>query len=175
MSIPRESQRTSTPINSPQQHNISPPPTLLPIYSQSLRSTAGNSSTPTIQVGLPERISTAFPESNHSTQGRVPSGLDTATPNSENRPIPDVQADPTEISVGDQATEATSFTFGSHKDDVSRIQGTPSGVAVYEALGKEVWSYDLSTVTFDASGEVIEWNDYSDNLKTGVTVGDQAN
>lgn len=65
-------------------------------------------------------------------------------------------------------TQAASFTFGSHKDDVARIQGTPTSVVVYRALGEEVWGYVSSSVTFDTNtNQVIEWNDLSNNLKVG--------
>ncbi len=58
------------------------------------------------------------------------------------------------------------FTRGSTQDDVLHVQGTPQGVNLYEALRKEVWSYDYSSVTFSLPNErVTEWNNISGNLK----------
>ena len=72
------------------------------------------------------------------------------------------------VAPGPNVTQAAFFTFGSHKDDVIRIQGTPTSVVVYSALGEEVWRYGFSSVTFDTNtNQVIEWNDLSNNLKVG--------
>jgi len=63
-------------------------------------------------------------------------------------------------------TESSTFTFGSHKDDVIRLQGTPTSVMVYSALGKEIWDYGLSSVEFDRSTDtVVQWNNFEGNLK----------
>ena len=52
------------------------------------------------------------------------------------------------------------FTRGSTKDDVLHIQGTPTDINTYGALGKEVWYYGYSTVTFSLpDGLVSEWSD----------------
>ena len=51
------------------------------------------------------------------------------------------------------------FTRGSTQDDVLHIQGTPTEINTYSALGKEVWNYGYSTVTFSLpDGLVSEWS-----------------
>ena len=73
---------------------------------------------------------------------------------------------------GPNVTESTSFTFGSHKDDVLRIQGTPTQVNRYDAIGFYKWQYGSSQVTFDASTDrVTEWDNYGGNLRVGSTPG----
>ena len=55
------------------------------------------------------------------------------------------------------------FTLGSHKDDVLRIQGTPSNIETDEALGQEVWFYGSSSVTISTiTGKVLGWSDRGD-------------
>ena len=58
---------------------------------------------------------------------------------------------------GGNVTTAEHFTQGSHKDDVLRLQGTPSDINRYPALGYEVWSYGLNSVKISlATGRVVE-------------------
>lgn len=58
------------------------------------------------------------------------------------------------------------FTRGSHSDEVLRLQGTPSEIQRYDALGKEVWSYGYSTVEIDLQiGRVRQWSNSGGNLK----------
>jgi outer membrane protein assembly factor BamE (lipoprotein component of BamABCDE complex) len=59
----------------------------------------------------------------------------------------------------------STFTLGSTKEDVIRAMGTPTGITVYQALGKEEWHYSYSTVTFNNKGIVVEWNDLANVLK----------
>ena len=56
------------------------------------------------------------------------------------------------------------FTMGSTQQEVAAVMGTPTRVQKYEYSGREIWSYDFSTVTF-AGGRVYEWNNFSGNLK----------
>ena len=57
------------------------------------------------------------------------------------------------------------FTHGSFQDEVLHVQGTPTAINTYNALGKETWNYDWSTVTFSLpDGLVIEWRN-TGNLK----------
>ncbi len=63
------------------------------------------------------------------------------------------------------------FTRGSHKDDVLRIQGTPSGINRYPALNHEVWRYGSSTVDISLTdGRVTEWSNRG-NLKVRLDAG----
>jgi len=63
------------------------------------------------------------------------------------------------------SAESNYFTLGSTKEEVIKVMGTPDGINVYQALGKEEWRYSYSTVTFNSKGAVTEWNDTSKVLK----------
>ncbi len=58
-------------------------------------------------------------------------------------------------------TGSSHFTFGSHKDDVLRIQGTPTKVDATI----DWWYYGRSRVMFDDSDRVEGWADSDNNLK----------
>jgi hypothetical protein len=59
------------------------------------------------------------------------------------------------------------WTLGSTKDDVLKIQGTPTKVVQYETWGKEIFSYGMSEVCFK-KGLVAEYNNFDKNLKVVV-------
>jgi hypothetical protein len=62
-----------------------------------------------------------------------------------------------ELRPGRNVTAASSFTRGSHGDDVLRLQGTPSDINRYPALGYEAWQYGYSQVKISTStGRVID-------------------
>ena len=70
------------------------------------------------------------------------------------------------LEPGSNTTTSSTFTRGSHEDDVIRIQGTPSGIFVFAASGYELWSYGLSTVQISISSRrVTEWNNLEGNLR----------
>jgi hypothetical protein len=73
-----------------------------------------------------------------------------------------------ELKPGKNVTDSQSFTRGSHKDDVLRLQGTPDNIR--KGLGSEIWTYGLSTIEFQ-NGRVTEWSDYSHNLKIELKPG----
>ena len=51
-------------------------------------------------------------------------------------------------------------------DDVLRVQGTPTSINTYRYIGEEVWTYWVSTVTFDLQTKrVTEWSNIGGNLK----------
>ena len=57
------------------------------------------------------------------------------------------------------------FTRGSSQDDVLHVQGTPTEIHTYSALGREDWYYDRSKVSFSLPDRrVTEW-DNNGNLK----------
>ena len=57
------------------------------------------------------------------------------------------------------------FTRGSSQEDVIHVQGSPTEIHTYDALGKETWYYDRTKVTFSLPDRrVIEWDDKG-NLK----------
>jgi hypothetical protein len=69
------------------------------------------------------------------------------------------------LQPGGHVTTSPHFTQGSHKDDVLRLQGTPSDIDRYPALGHEIWRYGLSTVKVSlATDEVVEFAN-SGNLR----------
>jgi outer membrane protein assembly factor BamE (lipoprotein component of BamABCDE complex) len=63
------------------------------------------------------------------------------------------------------AVASSTFTLGSTKEDVIKAMGTPDGINVYQALGKEEWHYSYSKVTFNNKGVVTEWDDTSRVLR----------
>ena len=76
---------------------------------------------------------------------------------------------------GNNATDATTFTRGSHQDDVLRLQGTPTGIQRYEALGRETWSYGLSRVTISTrTRTVLDWSNHGGQLKVSLLPGNNA-
>ena len=58
-------------------------------------------------------------------------------------------------------TGSSHFAFGSHKDDVLRIQGTSTEVDATI----DWWYYGRSRVMFDDSDRVEGWADSDNNLK----------
>ena len=70
------------------------------------------------------------------------------------------------MTPGNKATEATSFTQGSHKDDIIRLQGTPDSIQRYEALGYEQWYYGSANVDISIrDGRLIKWSNSGNRLK----------
>ena len=57
------------------------------------------------------------------------------------------------------------FTRGSSQDDVIHVQGTPTEIHTYRALGEETWNYGYSAVTFSLPDRLVtEWRN-TGNLK----------
>ena len=74
--------------------------------------------------------------------------------------------------TGNGRVTATYFTRGSHQDDVLRLQGTPTDIQRYEALGRETWSYGLSRVTISArTRTVLDWSNHDGQLKVRLLPG----
>ena len=72
---------------------------------------------------------------------------------------------------GSQVTASRTFTEGSHKDDVLRLQGTPDQISKYPSLGHEVWTFGRSRVEISTrNNQVIQWTDRG-NLKAGLQPG----
>ncbi|MXX74897.1 MAG: hypothetical protein F4Y77_05775 [Holophagales bacterium] len=73
---------------------------------------------------------------------------------------------------GSNTTDATTFTRGSHQDDVLRLQGTPTDIQRYEALGRETWSYGISSVTISTRTQtVLDWSNHGGQLKVSLLPG----
>jgi len=68
---------------------------------------------------------------------------------------------------------ASSFTRGSHEDELTQVQGAPTRITRYEYSGYETWSFGLSSVDIDSqTRRVLEWNNYG-NLNVTLSPGDQ--
>lgn len=74
-------------------------------------------------------------------------------------------------SVQETNSTPATYTIGSPKDEVLRLQGTPTAISSYPALGHELWTYGSSTVEVSTkTGLVSEW-DNSGNLKVFMQPG----
>jgi len=66
------------------------------------------------------------------------------------------------------------YTVGSHRDEVLRIQGTPKTINTYEFLDHEVFWYGLSTVEISLSTQrVLRWSNDNNNLKVKLGANEQ--
>lgn len=75
---------------------------------------------------------------------------------------------------GSQATSSLAFTRTSHADDVLRLQGTPSRILRYGALGYEAWHFGRSSVEIDFhTHQVLAWDNQGD-LKVQLLPGRHA-
>ena len=68
---------------------------------------------------------------------------------------------------GPNITSQPSFSLGSHKDDVSRLQTVPpSSIHVVRSFDKETWLFSGGSVTFShSSGRVIDYENNEGSLK----------
>ena len=74
------------------------------------------------------------------------------------------------LDPGPNVTDAQTFTRGSHRDDVLRIQGTPSSVNQYS--DHETWRYGMSMIDISLRDQrVTEWNNLGGNLKVRLDPG----
>jgi outer membrane protein assembly factor BamE (lipoprotein component of BamABCDE complex) len=70
------------------------------------------------------------------------------------------------VAETDQPEKApTYFTFGSSREHVAAVMGTPDSVQDYGI--RQVWTYYFSSVTFQ-NGAVSEWSNTNHNLKVRV-------
>ena len=90
-------------------------------------------------------------------------GWRTANPSDRSEPSPRLDG---------KATASAFFTRGSHEDEVLRIQGTPTDIDRYPALGHETWRYGRDTVTISTgSRRVTEWSNPTGNLNVRLIPG----
>jgi hypothetical protein len=83
------------------------------------------------------------------------------------------RADPAgEVDVPREEHPKRFWTYGSSKSVVEEIDGPPTSVNKYGALGYEEWRYNLfDTVKFGMpSGKVCEWNNLSGQLSVALAV-----
>lgn len=79
------------------------------------------------------------------------------------------------VAVNEDAKTASqhsgrSWTLGSRREDVIRIEGTPTQVVQYNSLGEEILYYERSTVELE-NGVVTEYDNFDENLSVSVKVG----
>jgi hypothetical protein len=60
------------------------------------------------------------------------------------------------------------WTIGSTRDEVLRIQGTPTQITKYESSGEEHFYYGMITRVVFKKGRVAEYHNYDKNLKVFV-------
>ncbi len=80
---------------------------------------------------------------------------------------------------GSNITSSDFFTFGSHKDDVARLQGSPQRIEINRSLDRETWTYvryvaDISiedSVHFSFREGLVEGWDGGRSLKVRVEPG----
>lgn len=58
----------------------------------------------------------------------------------------------------------TYVTLGSSKEEVARIQGTPTKIVEFEGV-MSWWKYGSSKIEFNSKGRVNAWDNYGRNLK----------
>ena len=66
--------------------------------------------------------------------------------------------------AGTNITNRNTFSKGSHKDDVIRLQGTPDEIDKYPATGYELWKYGNSRVEISLVEDIVVDFDNSGNL-----------
>ncbi len=73
---------------------------------------------------------------------------------------------------GDNVTNSTIFTTGSHQDDVLRLQGMPTATTSYDEYTKD-WYYGDSRVEINSTSQcVTEWWNTDGNLRIDLVPGD---
>jgi hypothetical protein len=63
---------------------------------------------------------------------------------------------------------STYVTLGSSKEEVARIQGTPTKIIDLEGV-MSWWKYGSSKIEFNSKGRVNAWDNYGRNLKVKFT------
>ena len=156
---------TESPTPAPM---FTPQPTYTPVPTPTLYPTATPYPTPAptftpqptyTPVPTPRPYPTAYP-----TATPYP----TYTPQPTYAPVPTARPRPTNTSV---PAAGSYFTRGSSQDEVLSVQGTPTEINTYQALGREYWYYGYSRVTFSLpDGRVMEWSN-TGNLKVKLLPG----
>ena len=75
------------------------------------------------------------------------------------------------IAAGPNTTDAPYVTMGSHRDDVVRVQGTPTAITAQSHAGRMTWRYGTSTVEISTrTDRVLQWSNRG-NLHVGFPPG----
>ena len=119
-----------------------------------------------VTFSLPDRRVTEWENGDGSLKFRLELSDSSPTPTATSIPMPTPLPPPTSVpTAAPPAIGGDYFTRGSSQDDVLHVQGTPTEIHTYDALGKETWYYDWSRVTFSLPDRrVTEW-DNEGNLK----------
>ena len=76
------------------------------------------------------------------------------------------------LEPGINTTNSSTFTRGSHEDDVLRLQGTPTSITDFSVLGYETWRYGRSSVEISTSSRrVTLWDNSGSNLRVRLEPG----
>ena len=76
------------------------------------------------------------------------------------------------LQPGSQTTRANFITLGTHKDDVLRLQGTPSSIETRSAI--EILHYGLNKIRVDRrTKQVTQWDNFTGALKVRLQPGSQ--
>lgn len=78
-----------------------------------------------------------------------------------------LKASPETIPTASVQGDRYSWTLGSNREDVFRIQGTPDRVAQYSSLHKETLFYDNSTIEL-TDNKVTSYSNLSQNLQVAI-------
>ena len=113
---------------------------------------------------------TFTPQPTYTQPAPTPTSHPTATPYPTFTPQPTYTPMPTPTNTPVSATPSY-FTRGSTQDEVLAVQGTPTGIKVWEVLEIEWWYYGNSKVVFSLPDRrVTEWTNYGD-LKVKLVPG----
>ncbi len=75
---------------------------------------------------------------------------------------------------GNSGTDASSFSLGSHQDDVIRLQGTPTEMYHRDRRGEVMWNYGLSGVYISKSTRQVRgWDNSEGILKVQLLPGNR--
>ena len=76
------------------------------------------------------------------------------------------------LEPGINTTSSSTFTRGTHEDDLLRVQGTPTSITDFSVLGYESWRYGSSTVDISTSSRrVTLWDNSGRNLRVRLEPG----
>ena len=144
----RESERTTQDRNS-EQHSGA---------TDASHFTMGSHSDDVLRIqGKPDAI-TRYDALGTMTWRYGSSNVEFATPSSRIRQWTNRGNLRVEMRPGLNTTEGPHFTLGSHIDDVLRVQGTPSAITRYDALGTMTWRYGSSKVEIATPSKTVrQW------------------
>ena len=149
---------TATPYPTPDP-TFTPQPTYTPVPIPTPYPTSTPYPTPPAPTFTPQPTYTPRPAPS-------PTPYPTATPYPTYTPQPTYTPEPTARPRPTNTPAPAAmpyFTRGSSQDEVVSVQGTPTEINTYRALGREDWFYGFSSVTFSLpDARVREWDNKGD-------------